>query len=131
MLSGVVPMAFATMGTAVFRIVVSSDSMKNATATSHGSTRRMAGDGVAVVRISVAKFPRDAPGTAAARSCCPARARDCWTRVAQMFCKNRASQCPLSLLQRQQGTQFVSHLGPCRHRAWTLFRFQEKNWHSE
>jgi hypothetical protein len=29
-------------GTAVFRIVVSSDSMKNATATSHGSNRLLA-----------------------------------------------------------------------------------------
>jgi hypothetical protein len=37
-------MALATIGTAVFRIVVSSDSMKNATATSHGSTRRVAGE---------------------------------------------------------------------------------------
>ncbi len=43
------------MGTAVFRIVVSSDSMKKATATSHGSTRRMAGDGADAVRASVVK----------------------------------------------------------------------------
>jgi hypothetical protein len=32
------PRAWATVGTAMFRIVVSSDSMKNATATSHGRT---------------------------------------------------------------------------------------------
>jgi hypothetical protein len=32
-------------GTAVFRIVVSSDSIKNATATSHGSSRLLAADG--------------------------------------------------------------------------------------
>src|SRR5205085_7417224 len=54
MLSGVAPMALATIGTAVFRIVVSSDSMKNATATSHGSTRRMAGNGAGAVRAGVA-----------------------------------------------------------------------------
>jgi len=36
MLSGATPKACETIGTAVFRIVVSSDSMKNATATSHG-----------------------------------------------------------------------------------------------
>src|ERR1041385_408052 len=39
MLSGATESAFATAGTAVFRIVVSSDSMKNATATSHGNNR--------------------------------------------------------------------------------------------
>ena len=39
MLSGATPSALAIAGTAVFRIVVSSDSMKNATATSHGSSR--------------------------------------------------------------------------------------------
>src|SRR5882724_8759829 len=39
MLSGATPSAFAMVGTAVFRIVVSSDSMKKATATSHGNTR--------------------------------------------------------------------------------------------
>jgi hypothetical protein len=36
MLSGETLRACETTGTAVFRIVVSSDSMKNATATSHG-----------------------------------------------------------------------------------------------
>jgi hypothetical protein len=36
MLSGATFSASETTGTAVFRIVVSSDSMKNATATSHG-----------------------------------------------------------------------------------------------
>jgi hypothetical protein len=39
MLSGATASAFATAGTAVFRIVVSSDSMKEATATRHGSSR--------------------------------------------------------------------------------------------
>src|SRR5580692_9389466 len=43
MLSTVTPRADATTGTAVLRIVVSSDSMKNATATSHGSSRLPAG----------------------------------------------------------------------------------------
>ena len=38
MLKGATPSARAIVGTAVFRIVVSSDSMKNATATSHGSS---------------------------------------------------------------------------------------------
>src|SRR6202042_2594761 len=37
MLSGATFRAAAIVGTAVFRIVVSSDSMKNATATSHGN----------------------------------------------------------------------------------------------
>ena len=36
MLSGAMRSAAAMVGTAVFRMVVSSDSMKNATATSHG-----------------------------------------------------------------------------------------------
>src|SRR5277367_6468981 len=39
MLSGVTASALAMAGTAVFRIVVSSDSMKKATATSHGNNR--------------------------------------------------------------------------------------------
>src|SRR5438876_5623172 len=39
MLSGATASACATAGTAVFRIVVSSDSMKKATATSHGNNR--------------------------------------------------------------------------------------------
>src|SRR6266516_7174719 len=39
MLSGATASAFAMAGTAVFRIVVSSDSMKNATATSQGNNR--------------------------------------------------------------------------------------------
>jgi len=38
MLSGATFRAWDTTGTAVFRIVVSNDSMKNATATSHGRT---------------------------------------------------------------------------------------------
>src|ERR1017187_7302033 len=39
MLSGATPSALAMVGTAVFRMVVSSDSMKKATATSHGNNR--------------------------------------------------------------------------------------------
>src|SRR5665213_4560688 len=39
MLRGATASAFAMAGTAVFRIVVSSDSMKKATATSHGNKR--------------------------------------------------------------------------------------------
>jgi hypothetical protein len=39
------PRAAEIAGTAVLRIVVSSDSMKNATATSHGSSRLAAFDG--------------------------------------------------------------------------------------
>ena len=39
MLSGTIFRASAIVGTAVLRIVVSSDSMKNATATSHGRRR--------------------------------------------------------------------------------------------
>src|SRR5437899_1397829 len=39
MLSGATASAFAMAGMAVFRIVVSSDSMKKATATSHGNNR--------------------------------------------------------------------------------------------
>jgi hypothetical protein len=39
MLSGATRSAAAIVGTPVFRIVVSSDSMKNATAMSHGSSR--------------------------------------------------------------------------------------------
>src|SRR5208282_6169670 len=45
MLSGVTWSASETAGTAVLRMVVSSDSMKNATATSHGSSRLLASDG--------------------------------------------------------------------------------------
>ena len=47
MLSGTTPSALAMAGTAVFKMVVSSDSMKKATATSQGS-----------------KFFTDLPGTA-------------------------------------------------------------------
>ena len=42
MLSGATPRARAMLGTAVLRIVVSSACMKNATATSHGSSSRRA-----------------------------------------------------------------------------------------
>ena len=44
MLSGVTLRAAEIAGTAVFRIVVSSDSMKNATATSQGNSRLLAGE---------------------------------------------------------------------------------------
>jgi hypothetical protein len=47
MLSGVTFSASDMAGTAVFRIVVSSDSMKNATATSHGKSRLLEADGAA------------------------------------------------------------------------------------
>src|SRR5579863_453266 len=47
MLSGVTFSASEIAGTAVFRIVVSSDSMKNATATSHGKSRLLEADGAA------------------------------------------------------------------------------------
>lgn len=45
MLSGVTLSASEIAGTAVFRIVVSRDSMKNATATSHGRSRLLEADG--------------------------------------------------------------------------------------
>ena len=44
MLSGATLRASEIAGTAVFRIVVSSDSMKNATATSHGRSRLLEAD---------------------------------------------------------------------------------------
>jgi hypothetical protein len=44
MLSGATPRAEEMAGTAVLRIVVSSDSMKKATATSHGTIRLAASD---------------------------------------------------------------------------------------
>ena len=47
MLNGATLSACAMAGTAVFRIVVSSDSMKNATATSHGNRRLLE------VRVSI------------------------------------------------------------------------------
>ena len=46
MFNGATLSATEIVGTAVFRIVVSSDSMKNATATSHGKSRLLAADGV-------------------------------------------------------------------------------------
>src|ERR1700723_874389 len=45
MLNGATWSASDTVGTAVLRIVVSRDSMKNATATSHGSSRLLASEG--------------------------------------------------------------------------------------
>src|ERR1700691_2816802 len=65
MLSGVTASALAMTGTAVFRIVVSSDSMKTATAPSHGSMRLTASDGVFTEgtetdtrRLSLLRLPR-------------------------------------------------------------------------
>src|SRR5690242_5932368 len=55
MSSGVTSIAWAIVGTAVLRIVVSSDCMKNATATSHGSSRlivSVGGRGRSVVVMS-------------------------------------------------------------------------------
>src|SRR5690349_11616944 len=52
MSSGVTCIACAIAGTAVLRIVVSSDCMKNATATSHGSRRLMVSPGDDVVWTS-------------------------------------------------------------------------------
>jgi len=46
MLSGVTLSASEMAGTAVLRIVVSSDSMKKATATSHGKSRLLEAEGV-------------------------------------------------------------------------------------
>jgi hypothetical protein len=46
MLRGPTWRAFEIAGTAVLRMVVSRDSMKNATATSHGSSRLLAAEGV-------------------------------------------------------------------------------------
>src|ERR1700677_2286121 len=45
MLRGAMPRAEEMAGTAVFRIVVSSDSIKNATATSHGKRRLETSEG--------------------------------------------------------------------------------------
>ena len=63
MLSGVTANALAITGTAVFKMVVSSDSMKKATATSHGSMRLTAADGSSesVARAIKACFLIEAP----------------------------------------------------------------------
>ena len=65
MLNGAMLSAFAIAGTAVFKIVVSSACMKNATATSHGKMRftaaREIAEGTAATAASVA-----APAFAAA-----------------------------------------------------------------
>src|SRR5450755_1344177 len=54
MLSGGTLSASATAGTAVFKIVVSSDSMKNPTATNHGSRRLDVSLAVPVLRACTA-----------------------------------------------------------------------------
>jgi hypothetical protein len=56
MLSGVTLSASEMAGTAVFRIVVSSDSMKNATATSHGKSRLLEADGVDGIAAELAEL---------------------------------------------------------------------------
>src|SRR5579863_8126111 len=69
MLSGATCSAAETAGTAVFRIVVSSDSMNSATATSHGSIRLLASDRFAASGSTPAApcDPLDdAPGNASA-----------------------------------------------------------------
>lgn len=61
MLSGVTVSALAITGTAVLRIVVSSDSMKKATATNQGSIRLIAFEGAheAVVFAVNARLPSE------------------------------------------------------------------------
>src|SRR5580704_16914697 len=56
MLSGVTFSACEIAGTAVFRIVVSSDSMKNATATSHGKSFLLEADGAAGIEGELAEL---------------------------------------------------------------------------
>src|SRR5437870_4318585 len=65
MLSGATLSAAATVGTAVFRMVVSSASMKKATATSHGSSRLTdsSGEGRGGIGGSIVRR-RDTPGSA-------------------------------------------------------------------
>src|SRR5260370_11744528 len=58
MLSGVTSIACAIVGTAVLRIVVSSDCMKKATATSHGSSRLLVSVGAGSLKDGVAMFGR-------------------------------------------------------------------------
>src|ERR1700677_1622594 len=53
MLRGATCKAAETAGTAVLRIVVSSDSMKNATATSQGSVRLLESEGDGGTRVAV------------------------------------------------------------------------------
>jgi hypothetical protein len=53
MLSGATCNAAAIVGTAVFKIVVSRDSIKNATATSQGNSRALAGLSVAEVPLAL------------------------------------------------------------------------------
>jgi hypothetical protein len=50
MLNGATRSAAAIFGTAVFKMVVSSDSMKNATATNHGNSRLLRALGVMTPR---------------------------------------------------------------------------------
>ncbi len=64
MLSAPTPRAAEMEGTAVLRIVVSSDSMKNATATSHGSRRRDASEGAAGGALGPAGAGIELPVTA-------------------------------------------------------------------
>src|SRR5260370_15209 len=63
MLSGVTSIACAIVGTAVLRIVVSSDCMKKATATSHGNSRLVVSVGVGGGAMVVAMVSRGAGRT--------------------------------------------------------------------
>ena len=68
MLSGETPSASAMVGTAVFRIVVSSASMKKATATSHGNncfveTSCEAGGGIAKAGCGMVPGRQSNPAT--------------------------------------------------------------------
>ena len=71
MLNGATPSALAMAGTAVFRIVVSSDCMKKATATSHGKKRFTASieiaEGVKMTLASAGVLPASASGFFAMR----------------------------------------------------------------
>ncbi len=76
MLSGGTFSACAMVGTAVFRIVVSSDSMKNATATSHGNTALLASAGNrgfgAAGKVSAGGKAKSLQIFVSARMSCPA-----------------------------------------------------------
>ena len=86
MLSGVTSIACAIVGTAVLRMVVSSDCMKKATATSHGSSRLVVsvgagGGAVAVVVIRwTASLWRRAAGRANRRQRWRATSSSAWMR---------------------------------------------------
>src|ERR1700722_7797701 len=78
MLSGTLCSALAMAGNAVLRIVVSSDSMKNATATSHGSTRFA--DAVRAGVGMAAGAPRPVRIPSWVQSVSPERVQTTWSR---------------------------------------------------